>query len=456
MLFKKSKSKQHKSLATGQIVLGSRERRLLSETVQIEEELIPAFVRPILIVVGLMVGVFLLWSGVTQLTEVARAPGEVLPSGQVKVIQHLDGGVIEKISVEENMLVKEGQELLRIDGSQAIADLRQMESRLLSLRLRAERLESFADGRKPKFDEIAGTHTDLRDDQNSLYQTQMATRDSTISILDRQIQQRKNRIKQLNQSFNTAGQQQGLTAELEKMRDDLAERKLINRSVLLETKRAKVTADGEVIRIKEEIGVVSQELAEIENRRSDTFNQVRRDALNEMGTVRAEIAEVEETLQRLQAKVDRLVVRSPNNGHVQDLKVQTIGQVIQPGALLMQIVPVDAPLEAVVKIPPKDIGYVKIGQPVNLRVTSFDYARFGIAKGTLKRVTATSIIGEDNKPYYRGWVSVKNPYVGDIPGRYPLKTGMSLEAEIVTGEKTLIAYLSKPLIDLFTYSFRER
>lgn len=454
MFFKKSK--QQKSPVKGQVVLGSRERRLLSETVQIEEELIPAFVRPILFVVGLMVALFLIWASVTQITEVARAPGEVIPTGQVKVIQHLDGGVVEKIAVEEHMLVKEGQELLRIDGSQANADLRQMEARLLSLQLRAERLEAFAEGRKPNFEKIVGNQSDLRENQNSIYQQQMATRNSTLSILDRQIDQRKNRIQQLKQLFNTATQHQGLTGELEKMRIDLSERKLINRSVLLETKRAKVTADGEVTRINEEIGVVLQELAEIENRRADTINLMRRDALGEIGTVRAEIAEVEETLQRLRAKVDRLVVRSPYNGYIQDLKVQTIGQVIQPGALLMQLVPTDAALEAVVQISPKDIGYVKIGQTVNLRVTSFDYARFGIARGTLKRVTATSILGEDSKPYYRGWVTMQNPYVGDMPGRYPLKTGMSLEAEIVTGEKTLIAYLSKPLIDLFTYSFRER
>lgn len=455
MLFKKPKHRKIEP-TSGKVALGSRERRLLSETVQIEEELIPAFVRPILVIVGLMVALFLVWASVTQLTEVARAPGEVIPTGQVKVIQHLDGGVVEKISVEENVLVKEGQELLRIDGAQATADLRQMESRLLALRLRAERLEAFAEGRKPNFAKINGDQDALRDDQNTIYQTQMATRDSTLSILDRQISARKSRIQQLQESLSTAQQHQNLTGELEKMRIDLAERKLINRSVLLETKRAKVTADGEVTRIKEEIGVVNQELGEIQNRRADTFNQIRRDALGEMGTVRAEIAEVEETLQRLRAKVDRLVVRSPYNGYVQDLKVLTIGQVIQPGALLMQIVPVEAPLEAVVKISPKDIGYVRIGQTVNLRLTSFDYARFGIAKGTLKRLTATSIVGEDNKPYYRGWVAVPNPYVGDIPGRYPLKTGMSLEAEIVTGEKTLIAYLSKPLIDLFTYSFRER
>ncbi len=454
MFFKKSK--EHKAPVKGQVILGSRERRLLSETVQIEEELIPAFVRPILIIVGMMVVLFLVWAGVTELTEVARAPGEIIPIGQIKVIQHLDGGVVEKISIEEHMLVKEGQELLRIDGAQANADLRQMESRLLSLQLRAERLDAFADGRKPDFAKIAQNHTDLKENQNSIYQQQMTTRNSTISILDRQLDQRRNRIQQLKQALDTAGQHQGLTGELEKMRIDLAERKLINRSVLLETKRAKVTADGEAARIKEEISVVTQELAEIENRRSDTINQMRREALGEMGTVRAEIAEVEETLQRLRARVDRLVVRAPNQGYIQDLKVQTIGQVIQPGALLMQIVPTDAPLEAVVKIAPKDIGYVKIGQPVNLRVTSFDYARFGIAKGALKRVTATSIVGEDGKPYYRGWVSVANPYVGDTPGRYPLKTGMSVEAEIVTGEKTLIAYLSKPLIDLFTYSFRER
>lgn len=447
---KESASEQEK------ITLGRRERHLLSETVQIEEELVPAFIRPMLGVVAAIVVIFVLWARMTEIHEVTRAQGEIIPVGKIKVVQHLDGGVVAEIPVEERMLVEEGQTLLRIDGAQAQAELHQMEARRVALHLRAERLSAFAQGRKPAFPEVDEEYRSLLADQQEIYRTQIASLNSALSILDHQIDQRTRRIAQQEKSLSSAAEHQKLTGELSRMREDLAARRLVNQSVLLETRRAKVTADGEVNRITDEIDVNRQELAETRSRRADTMNQLKREALNEMGTVRAEIAEVEDTIQRLQARVDRLVIRAPHRGYVQDLKVQTIGQVVQPGALLMQVVPDKAPLEAEIRIQPKDIGHIKVGQDVNMRITSFDYTRFGYATGHLKRVSASSVAGEDNKPYYRGWVTLDAPHVGTTPGRYLLQPGMSLEAEIVTGSKTLLAYLARPVIDVFSRSFRER
>jgi HlyD family type I secretion membrane fusion protein len=454
MIFRKS-TPQPKA-RPGSAPLGDRERRLLSETVQVEEELVPGFVRPMLGLAAIAVAVFILWAALTQIKEVARAQGEILPVGKLKVVQHLDGGIVAEIPVEERKHVEAGEVLLRLDGTQALAELRQMEARLVALRLRAERLSAFAEGRKPNFAPLAGDHADLLGDQQEIYRTQVATRGSTLTVLDRQIDQRLRRLAQQEKSLKAAMEHEKLTEELLRMREDLASRRLVNRTVLLETRRANVTANGEVVRLTEEIDVNRQELAETRSRRTDTHNQMKRDALNEMGIVRAETAEVEEAIRRLQARVDRLVVRAPHRGYVQDLKVQTVGQVIQPGATLMQVVPDDAPLEAEIRIGLRDIGHVRTEQPVKLRVTSYDYTRFGYATGKLKRVSASSVVDADNKPYYRGWVTLDRPYVGDIPGRYMLQAGMGLEAEIMTGEKTLLAYLAKPVMDVLTRSFHER
>ncbi|BBL71945.1 HlyD family type I secretion periplasmic adaptor subunit [Methylogaea oryzae] len=438
------------------IRLGSRQRHLLADSVHIEEEFIPDFIRPMLGLGAVIVVLFFLWASLTHVTEVARAPGEVIPIGKSKTVQHLDGGVVQEILAEERMLVQEGQVLLRLDGSQAQAELRQTAARLVALKLRAERLSAFADGREPDFRSLAGPYADLLADQVTIYRNQIATRDSTLSILDRQIEQRKQRIAQSQTALAAAKQHQALTGEMVRMREDLAARQLVKRTVLLETLRAKVTADSEVTRIREDIGVSQQELAETLNRREDTINQLRHDALNEMGSVRAQIAEVEESIQHLKAKVHRLVITAPHRGYVQDLKVLTLGQVIQPGAVLMQIVPDDMPLEAEIHIQPKDIGYVRADQRVNLKVLSFDYSRYGFATGVLKRVAASSTTDDSNQTFYRGWVTLDHPYVGKTPGRNLLQPGMGVEAEILTGEKTVLAYLSKPVIDVVTRSFHER
>jgi adhesin transport system membrane fusion protein len=455
-MFFKNKVKRRGSEVSVQTPLGSRERRLLSDSIHVEEELIPAFVRPILFIVGALVLGFLAWAALTNMKEVARAPGEVIPFSKAKMVQHLDGGVVTELSVEERQLVEEGQVLLRIEGSQALAELGQMEARRESLRLREERLVAYTEGRKPDFAALVVNQSDMVSSQREIFVTQLATRSSTLSILERQINQRKQRIHQLGTALGVAKEHQALTGELSEMREDLASRRLINRTVLLETRRAKVTASGEVARLTEEIGVAQQELAEVQNRYTDTQNQLRRDALAELGVVRAELAEVEEGIQRLKGRVNRLEVRAPSRGYVQDLRVQNVGQVFQPGALLMQIVSDKTVVEADIRISPRDIGFVRVGQPVNLRVTSFDYARFGVAKGTLKRVSASSVVGDNNQPYYKGLVELSNPYVGGVPGRNPLQPGMSVEAEILTGQKTLLAYLTKPLIDVISLSFHER
>jgi len=448
----------HKSQETAEksAVLGNRQRRLLSDTAHIEDELIPDFVRPMLNLVALGVILFFIWASVTHITEVARAPGEIITIGKPKVVEHLDGGIIQHIFVEERSHVQAGQELLRLDGSQAMSVLHQTEARLVALRLRAERLNAFAERRQPNFESLAAAYPDLLVDQRTLYHTQVAARDTTLSILDRQIDQQRRRVAQHKGLLSAALSQQKLTGELDNMRENLASRHLVTRTVLLETRRAKVTADSEVARINQDISVAEQELAELEMRREDTLNQLRREAQNEMGTVSAEIAEVEETMANLKAKVDRLVVRAPNRGYVLDQKVLTVGQIIQPGALLMQIVPDDVPLEVEIRIQPRDIGYVRVKQKVNMRVSSYDYTRFGFATGELRRVSVSSSLDEAQKPYFKGWVTLDHPYVGKTPGRNPLQSGMGVEAEVITGKKTLLAYLSKPVIDVVTRSFHER
>lgn len=457
MFFKKKNSSQEPDVPN-KVPLGNRERSLLSESVHIEEELVPAFVRPILYMIAALVVIFVIWAALTRMKEVARAPGEIIPSGSAKLVQHLDGGVVAEILTDERKLVEQGQVLVRMDGAQADAEYKQMKARLDALRLREERLMAFTDERKPDFVKLGIEQPSLISNQQEIYVTQVATRDSTLSILDRQIAQRKQRVRQLQQALAVAKEQQTLTGELSDMRENLASRQLVNRTVLLETRRAQITATGEVARLVEEIGVTENELAESVNRRTDTLNQSRRDALAELGSVRAEMAEVNETMQRLIARVSRLEVRAPIRGYVLDMKVQNIGQVVQPGALLMQVVSDDnAALEAQVQIAPRDIGFVREGQPVNIRVTSFDYSRFGFVKGHLKRVSASSIVSSDNKTsYYQGLIELDHPYVGDVPGRNLLQSGMSIEAEILTGEKTLLVYLVKPLIDVVSMSFHER
>jgi adhesin transport system membrane fusion protein len=444
------------AVAPVEIKRGSRERHLLSEFVRVEEELLPGFVVPILGMIGVALVAFLLWAGMTNLTEIAVATGEIVPDGALKKVQHLDGGIIQEILVDTKDRVNKGQVLLRLDGSKAVADLKQMESRLAALELRSERLIAVTENREPDFSKIDSAHPELARDQRQIYQTQIATWRSSLDIVDRQIEQRQRRLDQLRQNLSTAEKQAQLTGRLVEVREDLAKNKLIDLTTLIETRRANLTAQEEVASLKEEIRLVEQELAEAQTRHLDTANQLQQDALKELGLARSEKAEVQESLKQLRARAERLEVRAPVDGYVHNLTVQTVGQVIMPGELLMEIVPANAELKARVQINPKDIGYVHAGQPVSVRVSSYDFTRYGKAEGTLERVSPSNFVNEDGSTYFKGMVGFKKPYLGDDPKRFPLQVGMAVDADILTGEKTLLTYLLKPVVQSLSKAFSER
>jgi len=439
-----------------QVIRGSRHRRLLSEAVQLEEEVTPQFVKPILFAILALIVLFIAWSGLAEIKEVAVAPGEIVPSGSVKVVEHLEGGAVEEILILDGDLVEKGQVLVKLGGAQIIADLHQMEARYSALRLRAERLSAFTDGREPDFSFMGDEYPQLVSDQQLIYLNQLETEKTSKSVIQSQIAQRKRELRQMKKSLSVAQQQQRVTDNMVIMRQKMVDKKLIPMMEFLETQRANITAAGEVSRIQDQIKLTNQTVTESQRRLADLSAQLRREALNEMGTVSAEVAEVRNSIERINDQVTRLEITAPIRGLVQELRVQTVGQVIQPGALVMRVVPVDGHLEVEVKIRTNDIGHVRVGQPVTVKVTSYDFSRFGGIDGVLTRISASSHVLPNGEAFFKGWVSLAENYVGDKSRQFMVTPGMGVQAEIATGDKTLLQYLMKPLTDALNRAFHER
>lgn len=447
------------------IIKGKRTKRLLSEAIQLEEEIIPEFVHSALLGISVLVVLFIIWAALVEVSEVAIAQGEVVPSALVKVVQHLEGGVVSEILVDEGSMVENGQVLARFAGAQSKAELKQMQVRHTALRLRAERLAAFNEGRPLDFEGIGDEYPELIADQEKILRNQLEALATGSSVIKSQIEQRRRELRQLKESLTIALQHQELTGNMLKMRERLVAKKLITQMVYLETKRAKVTADGEVGRINDEISVASQALVESNNNLANLEAQLRREASVELGGVSAEIAEVRNSLARLEDKVQRLEVRAPVRGLVQDLRIGTVGEVVQPGAVIMKVVPLDGKLEAEVRIAPRDVGHINVGHPVVIKVGSYDYSRFGSVDGELIRLSPSSTCSSTlstvcmdpvRDAYFKGWVSISQPYVGKDPTKFHIKPGMSIEADIITGKKTMLHYLLKPVAGAVSNAFRER
>jgi len=442
---------------TTAVVKGNRRKRLLSEAIQLDEEVVPAFVRPALVGLALLIVLFIGWSAIVDINEVAIAQGEVVPSSSIQVVEHLEGGIIGEVMVGEGDMVEKGQAVVRIKAGGVEAEINQLVARLTALRLRGERLTALVDTREPNFDVVGAAYPELVADQWRILQDQIESRRTGRAVIQAQLEQRRRELAQLREGLRTAQQQVVITSELLTMRQKMVDKKLIARTEFLETKRAKLTADGEVARLVDEIKVFQTAIHEAGERLADFDANLRGASTAEMGEVSAEIAEVRNSIARVQDRQTRLDVLAPVAGLVQGLEAKSIGQVIEPGGLLMRIVPVGGDLQAEVRIATKDIGHVHEGQDVKVKVSSYEYTRFGAVPGLLHRIAATSTLDEQtNDPYFKGWVSLSQSYVGSEAGKYLVVPGMSVQADIQTGEKTLLDYLLKPLTDAMNRAFQER
>lgn len=212
---------------------------------------------------------------------------------------------------------------------------------------------------------------------------------------------------------------------------------------------------GDIAQIKTRISMAGAEKAEFENRLKSLGATYNNNVNERLDAVLSEQIQNEELIAKLQDRVSRLAIRAPADGIVKGFNMTTIGGVIRPGETLMEIIPSGKNLIVEVKIPPQHIGHLKIGQPVKVKLSSYDFSRYGLIEGTLDYVSASTFTGEDGARYYRGRITLSHQYVGNNP-HHPVSPGMTVMAEIVTGEKTILQYLLKPIHNSLKTAFSER
>lgn len=435
---------------------GSRQPRHLSQAIILEETGTSAIVRQAILLISGAMLVFILWAGIAKLDEVAVTNGEVVPSSAVQTIQHLEGGVVSEILVKEGQLVDEGQVLFRLAPQSAASEFEQMKAREVGLALRAERLKSYLDGRDPDFSFAGDAFKELVQDQKSILLAQRQARSSSLAVAKAQVEQKRLEVRQFEESLIGTKEQLKVLEELVRIRGQLEKEGLVSRVVFLDTQRSFFTTQGDVNRITQQLAASRQALTEAENRLSSQDATLKQEASNEMGAVTGELAQVRESLSKLSDRVERLDIVSPKKGLVQDLKIRTLGAVVAPGGTLCQVVPVNDKLQLEIKIQSRDIGHVSTGQPVIVKMTTYDFSRYGSIPGKLETLSPTSFTDERGNTFYKGIVTLERNYVGEVPGVNVVLPGMTAQADIETGDKTLLEYLLKPIVVSLKNSFHER
>jgi HlyD family secretion protein/adhesin transport system membrane fusion protein len=433
-----------------------RQTRFLSQSVILEEVGPPRLLRAILLLLGATVAAFLAWAAVTPLAQRVRATGQVVPSGAVVPVQHLEGGIVRQILTHEGALVSAGAALVRLDPAAARAELQEKEARIAALSLQAERLRAFTDGRAAKFDGVGDGYDGLVADQSKILALQQEKRTSQRKVLQSQIHQRRSELGSFENQEQTLKQEIGILSELAEMRRKLYEKGLNSKVLYLGTMQQLVAARGELRRLQSEAARSHQAITEAEGKLVQLDAELRTEAMTQMGQVTGELAQLRQAAERLKDRVTRLQIAAPVRGVVKSLAPNAPGGVIAPGSVVAEIVPLDDELVVEARIEPRDVGQLRPGQPVSVKVSAYEFYRFGDVAGVLDRISASTFQDKDGRVYYKATVTLKKSFVGENSARNPILPGMIAETDINTGERTVLEYLLKPVYVSLNKAFGER
>ena len=432
---------------------------LLNQTEKLEEASTSYFTRTSLVMGSALVVFAIAWAKIAKLDEVASGPGEIVPAGSVKVVQHLEGGIVAKINVRDGDLVKKGQVLMRLRSAAAKAELAQLRAREITLILRANRLEAFVSGKptRPLSAATKARYASLIKEEAEVLRLQEKTRRLQRLVIERQIEQRRSQLKILRETEASLRNQFKVVKESLRLREAGTRKGVVPRALYLQTQREYERVLGEINEAVAKIGRTRQELAEARARLAEHNIRTRTEAMTERGKVLGELAEVREKLATLRDRVSRLAIRAPVRGYVKGLRVKNEGAVITAdGKPVMEIVPADRKLVVEARISTRDVGHVKVGQLVKIKVDTYDFARYGALNGRVKDLSATSFLDKDGRPYFRAIVTLARNHMGRVPGQLPLTPGMTVTADVVTGTKSVLAYIIKPVYVAINSGLRER
>lgn len=414
----------------------------------------PLRARALLYGVGIVVVLLVIWSAIAEIDEVTRGQGRVIPSQQIQVIQSQDGGVVTELLVREGDEVAKGQLLVRLDQTRSVSTFRENRAEYQALEVKASRLRAVAE--KTEFmpdPEFVKAVPRIVVQEMALFESSRAELATEQQIAEQQLVQRQQELIEV-------------TARKSQLAESL---KLVSRE--LDVTRPMIASGAvsevELLRLEREVNQLSgehqQSLAQIkriESAITEAEQKLQEVELEFMSAVREELADTITRINSLQEsgtglsdKVSQTAVRSPVRGTVKQLFFNTIGGVILPGKEIIEIVPLDDTLLLEVRIRPQDIAFLIPGQKAMIKFTAYDFVVHGGMEGVVEQIGADTVMDEDGNPFYNVRIRTREPRLDEDK---PIIPGMTVEADILTGKKSILAYLMKPVLRAKQYALTER
>jgi len=423
-----------------------------SDWAKLQQE--PVRARALLRVIALIIFLLIVWAAFAPLDEVARGEGKVIPSSQLQVIQSYDGGVVQEVLVHEGQVVEKGDLLLRIDPTRFISTFRENRAEYVSLQARAARLQALTSSTPLVFaDDLLADAPDIVNHERNLYESNRKELDEQISIARSQLDQRSEELNEVRAKLTQVTRALELASQELKVTKPLLASGAISEVEVLRLEGEVSKAQGDRAQALSQESRLLLAVQESEGKLRETELLASNKWRNELSEVLSKIASLSETSTGLADKIKYAEIRSPVRGTVQRVFTNTVGGVVQPGHEVVEMVPLDDQLLIEAKVSPKDIAFLHPGQEAIVKFTAYDFVIYGGLRGKVEHISPDTITDEKERTFYI--VRVRTERAGFNP-TLPIMPGMMTQVDVLTGKKTVLAYLLKPVLRAQQNAMTER
>lgn len=421
----------------------------------------PFWARMSLVSVGLLIVFFVIWAAITEVDEIARGQGKVVPISRTQLIQASEASVVQEIAVKLGQIVKKGDLIVRLDDTATTSTLGELEARARALSVQIARLEveQAGDMLSPMTcpQAVAKSSPEICANESQLLKARRDAFQNKLSVLqERHLQRRKEldealvNIDRLKENIAVSQKEAGLL-------EPLVKRKLAPQTDLLRVQKELTDSSGQLKLLNESLERIRGAIKEASLQVDELMLAFQQEALAEKTKALADLSVVTETVRGASDRVQRTDLRSPVDGVVNRLEITTIGGYVQPGTVVAEVVPTSDTLLVEARISPNDIAFIRVGQPALVKVTAFDFSIYGGLHGEVANVSADSMFDEkSNETYYLALVKTGKSEIVRNGKSHAIIPGMVASVDIMTGRKTILQYLLKPINKARTEAMRER
>lgn len=396
------------------------------------------------------------WASLAPLAEVTRGMGVVVPSQRLQVVQNLEGGILEEIYVQEGQQVKKGEPLLRLDDTRFTSSYRESAVEYYSELAKAARLQAELSGQSLKFPPGLEEHQDYIVREKEIFEQRSNGLKAQLDIANKQASQAKHELAASRAQLEFLETSLELGEEELELTRPLARQGVVSKVELIQLKQRVNDLASDKAMTELSLPKLKAAYQESVARKKELTLQFREEVVQELKETEVRLDQLTESHSALQDKVVRTLIRSPLDGIVKKIHINTISGVVQPGADLMEIVPVEDNLLVEVQISPKDIGFLREGMKSVVKLTAYDFAIYGGLEGTLEHISADTIKDDKGESFYVVRIRTTDTHLGTKEKPLEIIPGMRTNVDIITGEKTLMEYLLKPILKAKQNALTER